>query len=286
VHLFFEPGLFSSGPVRTAAVVGGLTAVVSAVVGLFTVIRSQSFAGHALADVATTGGSGAFLLGLSPLAGFIGGGVIGAGAMDLIGVQRVRNRDVATGIVLGAASGLSALFLYLSTTSSAATGTIQHILFGGIFEIDPSLVPLVVSLSAATVLVVGIIHRPLLLGSVSSDLALARGIGLRTTGLLFMGALAVAVGLSSIAIGSILSTALLIGPPATALRLTRSVRGAMLTACFLGVGTTWLGIALAYDSADWILSSQGLPVSFFIVTIAFASYVAAGLPVIRRQVGS
>ena len=42
--------------------------------------------------------------------------------------------------------------------------------------------------------------------------------------MLFMLTLAVAVGLSSIAIGSILSTALLIGPAATALRITRSLR--------------------------------------------------------------
>ena len=43
-----------------------MIAVVSAVVGVFTVLRGQSFAGHALTDVATTGGSGAFLLGVEP----------------------------------------------------------------------------------------------------------------------------------------------------------------------------------------------------------------------------
>ena len=97
--------------------------------------------------------------------------------------------------------------------ASATTGATQQILFGSIFTVDPSTVPIVVVLergdarswSAA-------IHRPLLLSSVSPELASARGIGLRTVGLLFMLALAVSVGLSSIAIGSILSTALLIGP--------------------------------------------------------------------------
>ena len=73
--------------------------------GVFVVVRSQSFAGHALTDVATTGGSAAYFFGLSPLLGFIGGGVLGAGAMDLIGVERERRRDVATGIVLGTALG-------------------------------------------------------------------------------------------------------------------------------------------------------------------------------------
>ena len=36
--------------------------------------------------------------------------------------------------------------------------------------------------------------------------------------------------------------------------------------------------ALAYDSYYWGPSHQGLPVSFFIVTIIFAAYLAAGLP--------
>ena len=94
----FEPGLFANGSVRTALVLGALVAVVSAVVGIFTVLRGQSFAGHALTDVATAGGAAASLAVVSPLFGFIGAGVLGAGAMDAIGVQRVKDRDVATGV--------------------------------------------------------------------------------------------------------------------------------------------------------------------------------------------
>ena len=280
-----EPGFLSSQPVHVALVIGAAAAIVSAVVGVFTVVRGQSFAGHALTDVATAGGSGAFYFGISPLAGFIGGGVIGAGAMDLIGVQRVRSRDLATGIVLGAATGLAALFLYLDTRESATTGATQQILFGSIFTVDRSMVPVVAVFGAATVLLIGVIHRPLLLSSVSPELASARGVGLRFVGLLFMLTLAVAVGLSSIAIGSILSTALLIGPAATALRVTRKIRRSVVVACVLGVATTWLGILLAYDSYDWDHSSQGLPVSFFVVAIAFLLYLLSGLRIVRHYLG-
>ena len=96
-------------------------------------MRGQSFGGHALGDVAAAGGSGALLVGLSPLPGSSGLGVVGAGVMDMIGVRRVRGRDLATGIVLGAAIGLAALFLYLDTTAAATTGAAQQILFGSIF---------------------------------------------------------------------------------------------------------------------------------------------------------
>jgi len=279
-----EPGFFSSQPVHIALVLGAVVAVVSAIVGIFTVLRSQSFAGHALTDVATTGGSAAVYFGFNTLSGFVGGSVVGAGSMDLVGVQRVRSRDIATGIVLGASIGLSALFLYLDTLSSGTTGATQQILFGSIFTIDPSLVPVVGVLTVVTLAVIATIHRPLLLSSVSAELAAARGVRTRLVGLAFMIALAVAVGLSSIAIGSILSTALLIGPPATALRLTRSVAAATMLACCLGVVTTWIGILLAYDSYDWHIA-QGLPVSFFIVTVAFLLYLASGAPPVRRWVG-
>jgi zinc/manganese transport system permease protein len=281
----FEPGLFSSGPVGTALVIGSVTAIVSAIVGVFTVVRSYSFAGHALTDVATTGGSGAFLLGLTPLVGFVGGGIIGGAAMDLIGVQRVRSRDLATGIVLGAATGLAALFLYLDTTRTATTGVTQQILFGSIFTISPSIVTAGIVLSLVTLVLVGSIYRRLLLSSVSPELAAAQGIRLRLVGLLFMLALAIAVGLSAITIGSILSTALLIGPAATAVRLTRTIPRAIVLAAVLGVVTTWLGIVLAYDSYYWDPSSQGLPVSFFIVAIVFVLYLASGLRPLRHRIG-
>jgi zinc/manganese transport system permease protein len=283
VHFIFEPGFFSSEPVHIAIVIGGVTAIVSAIVGVFTVVRGQSFAGHALTDVATTGGSGAFYLNISPLVGFLGAGVLGAGAMDLAGVERLRGRDVATGIVLGFATGLSALFLYLYTTRSATTGVSQQILFGSIFTLDPSTIPLVVVMSVLTLAVVFVIYRPLLLSSISPDLAAARGIRTRLVGISFMLAMAIAVGLSSIAIGSILSTALLIGPAATSLRMTKSLRNALIWSSVMGVVATWLGVLLAYDSYYWFPSSQGLPVSFFIVALIFVAYLCSGLPVLRRR---
>ena len=281
----FEPGFFTSSPVHVALVIGTVVAVVSAVVGVFTVMRGLSFAGHALTDVATAGGSGAFLIGMSPLLGFVGLCSVGAGVLELIGVQRARSRDLATGLVLGAAIGLSALFLYLASTTTATTGATQQILFGSIFTTDPGTIPLVVVFSVVALGAIAVAYRPLLLSTVSTDIAAARGAPVRAAGLLFMLGLAVAVGLSSLAIGTILSTALLIGPPAAALRLTRSVGRALAVASLIGVVATWLGVLLAYDSYYWGSSHQALPVSFFIVVLVFAAYLLSGLRVRARAPG-
>ncbi len=277
----FEPGWWANGTVRTALVVGGIVAVTSAVVGIFTVMRGQSFAGHALTDVATAGGAGAFLAGVGPLLGFVGGGVLGAGAMDAIGVQRVKGRDIATGVVLGAAMGLAALFLFLSARTSSATGATQLVLFGSIFTVSPSTLPEVSWLSGAVLVTMALVARPLLLSSLSVELAAARGIRLRAVGLIFMVALAVAVGMSAIVIGAILSTALLIGPPASALRVARRVGSAVALAAGLGVLATWVGVLLAYDSYYWSASHRSLPVSFFVVVVIVAEYALAS--VLRRR---
>ena len=280
----FEPGFFASRQMHVAVTIGGLVAIVSAVTGVFTVMRGQSFGGHALGDVSAAGGAGALLVGLSPLAGFVGLGIVGAGVMDLIGVRRLRGRDLATGIVLGTAIGLSALFLHLTTTTGTTTGATQHVLFGSIFTTPAGIVPVVVILGAVALGAIAVVYRPLLLLTVSPDVAAARGVPVRLIGLTYMLALAVSVGLSSLAIGAILSTALLIGPPAVALRLTRRTGRAVGLACLIGVLTTWIGILLAYDSFYWGTSRQALPVSFFIVALVFVSYLISGVPTIRRKV--
>ena len=53
---------------------------------------------------------------------------------------------------------------------------------------------------------------------------------------------------------------------------------ALVIACLTGVAATWLGILLAYDSYYWGSAHEGLPVSFFIVAVIFATYLASGVP--------
>jgi zinc/manganese transport system permease protein len=273
----FEPGFFTSEPVHVALAVGTVVAITSAVVGVFTVMRGQSFAGHSLADIATTGGSGAFLVGINQFWGYLAFGAGAAAFMEMIGIQRRRERDVATGVVLGAALGLAALFLYLGTQYSTTTGASFSILFGSIFVITPSTVPALITSALLALATVVVLARVLLLSSLSTDIAAARGVPVRAVGVAFLMALAVSVALSAMIIGAVLSTALLIGPAATALRLARGPVRAMVTAAGFGVAAVWLGIVLAYDSYYWPPAGRGWPVSFFVVTLIVGSYLVTYL---------
>jgi zinc/manganese transport system permease protein len=275
-NIVFEPGFFSNSPVQSALVAGGVVALMAGVVGVFTVVRGQSFAGHSFADMDTTGGSAAFLLGVGALWGYLAVSVAAAGAMELLGVERRRGRDVATGVVLGAALGLAALFLYWDTTASSTTGATTTILFGSLFTISASTIPAIVGLSAVALAAILVLYRPLLFSSLSPDMARARGVPVRLISAVFMFLMALAVALSAITVGAILSTALLIGPAATALRLTKRPGTAMWAAAAIGLVGVWLGILFAYDSSEWP-GHHGWPVSFCVVAVVFVFYLGADL---------
>ncbi|HVW91986.1 MAG TPA: metal ABC transporter permease [Devosia sp.] len=273
----FAPGFFSSQPVRIAMIVGGAAAIVSGVVGVFAVMRGQSFAGHSLADISSAGGSAAFLVGANPLLGFVAMALLGGAGMEAFRVRQLRERDLVTGVVTGAGLGLSALLLYLSVTTTSTRGAAITVMFGSMFSISQAIMPLAVAIGAAALLLVALLYRPLLLSSLDAELAAVQGVPVRLIETLFLMMLALAVSLSAITVGAILSTALLVGPAATALRLASRPGRALLLAPVVGLVATFGGILIAYDSYGWT-GGRGWPVSFCIVALTFLFYLATSLP--------
>lgn len=279
----FAPGFFTSSQVHTALVIGVAVSVVSAVVGVFTVIRGQAFAGHALADIGASGGSAAFLIGVGPLGGFVASGLGAAAAMELIGIQRARGRDLAAGIVLGASLGLAALFLYLASIDRGTSDATLTVLFGSLLSVPSSTIPAVAVLCVLALAAIVVVQRPLLLSSLSPELAAGRGIGVRAIGAIYLLALALVVALSELTIGAILATALLIGPAASAARLARRPGRAIALAAALGASTMIVSIVLAYDSYSWPPRGTGWPLSFFVVTLTLAEYLLAAVVAWRQS---
>ena len=107
-----------TGLMMNTWIAASIVAVIAGVTGFFAVLRGATFAAHAIPNGAFAGAAGASLLGVNTLVGL---GVFAVVAAVGIGVQRRRGRDVATGVVLGAALGAAALFLYLGTLTSSTT---------------------------------------------------------------------------------------------------------------------------------------------------------------------
>jgi zinc/manganese transport system permease protein len=276
MHLIFEPGVFANPQVQTALLIGFFASTLSALVGVFTVLRRQAFTGHAITDMATAGGSVGFYFGLKTIIGFLIGSLAGGYSVEKL-EQKNHNDDLSAAIVLGGFSGLSALFIYLESTNSASSSVSQQILFGSIFSFDHALIWPLTILTAISFIAIITLFNQLLLLSISEELSQARGKKLRAIRYIFIAILALAVAISSLVIGSILSTALLIAPANISLRIARTIKKAALLSLLISYLATAGGIILAYDSFYWSSSGRGLPVSFLIVAILITIYLLVKL---------
>ena len=245
---------------------GTIVAVVAGVIGYFVVLRRSAFAAHALSHIGFAGAAGAVVLSVNPLWGLLvfcmgAGGVIGA-----LG-QRLRSRDTVIGITLAFALGLGALFLSLYHGGDANEAV--SILFGEILGVSTADVWLTLVIGVVALALVVAMYRPLLFASVDEDVAQARRVPVRLLSVAFMVTLALAVAVAVQVVGVLLIFALLVTPAAVAERVTRSPGRAMAVSVAVALGCTWLGLALAWYSS--------YPVSFFIVTLAFAVYLVVRL---------
>jgi zinc/manganese transport system permease protein len=263
--------MFEYDFMRTAFMAGGIVAVVAGAVGFFLVLRSLTFAGHALSHVGFAGATGAVLIGVSPLWGLLAFTLAAALAMGLLG-DRLRGRDVAIGVVLSLSLGLGVLFLYFYTTHATQATTI---LFGNVLGVDTDTLWGLLGLGAVSTVALAAISRPLLFATLEPDLAEAKGVSLRLIAVLFLAIVAIAVAEAAQVVGVLLVFALMVGPAAAAQNLCARLGWAVALSVVLALAETWLGIALAYLT-DW-------PVSFWIVSLSCLGYA---LSLVKRPRGS
>jgi zinc/manganese transport system permease protein len=260
------PGLmFTYDFMQNAFAAAGIVAVLCGLVGFFLVLRSQTFAGHALSHVGFAGATGAVLIGVAPLWGLLTMTLIAGAGMGLLG-ERLQHRDVAIGIVLAMSLGLGLLFLNFYT---AYATQVTALLFGNVLAIDYATIW---SLSLLTVLAMGALvamGRPLLFASLQPELAEAKGVSLRLISVLFLGLVALAVAECAQIVGVLLVFTLMVGPAASAQRLTTRFWSGIALSVALALGEAWLGIALAYET-DW-------PTTFWITALSSTMYLLSGL---------
>jgi len=251
---------------RHALVTGSIAAVLAAVVGYFIVARSLTFAAHAIPNIGFAGAAGAVLVGILPVYGFFAFALAAAVGIGVLGTK-ARERDIVVAVLMTFALGLG--FLFLSLYSGYAQ-RVYGILFGSILGISAQNV-LVTGVAAAIDLVLLLaIYRPLLFCTVDPQSAAARGLPVIMLSVLFFALAALAISLSAQMMGALLVFTLLVGPAATANRLTKRPGIAILIAALLGLTYVWIGIAAA------ALSGR-LPVSFIVSTLAFVVYLPVRL---------
>src|SRR5215469_164734 len=257
--------MFEYDFMRNAFAAATIVAIVAGAVGYFLVLRSQTFAGHALAHVGFTGATGAVLVGLSPLWGLVLMTVAAGIGMGFMG-EKLAERDVAIGLVLAFALALGLLFLHFFTAYATQATTL---LFGNVLAVDIQTVWTLLALGVVCLALLAVISRPLLFASLQPELAEAKGVSLRLYSVLFLAIVALTTAECAQIVGVLLVFALMVGPAAAALQLTRAVPTGVLLSAVLAVVEAWLGLTLAFYT-DW-------PTSFWITALSVAVYLLANL---------
>jgi len=251
--------MFSSFMINTW-IVATLVAVVAGVVGFFVVIRGSSFAAHALPLGTFPGAAAAHLIGVNELFG-----LIAFAGLGVIGINRLGRRgrhEVANALSLVMLLGLGALFLSMTREYSQE---VYSLLFGEVLGVGNSDVAPIAAVSALAVAATAVLFRPLLLTSLSAELAEARGVSSQRMELWFLSILALATAAALPVVGALLVFSLMVGPAAAARSLTSRPVRAMFLSAAIALITVWAAIALSYVS-DW-------PIGFFVGTISAVAYL-------------
>jgi zinc/manganese transport system permease protein len=239
--------------------VATIVAVVAGMVGFFTVLRGSAFAAHAIPNGSFAGAAGAALVGINTLVGL--GMFSLMGALGIGWLSRRGRPDVATALTLAFMLALGALFLSLRPGYAPQ---VYSLLFGEVLGISPTqLVPTAI-LALACVIAIALLYRPLMLSSVLSDLAQARGISAFAMQLCFLLVIALATTMTVPVVGTLLIFSLMIGAPAAARSFTSRPLVAMLLSVAIALVAVWAAIAFSYTT--------NYPVGFFVGAISAACY--------------
>ena len=249
---------------QNAYLAGTLVAVLAGIVGYFMVLRSQSFAGHSLANVGFAGATGAVLFGLPPVVGLFLAGVLAAVAIQALnlGARQSRQSDVAVGAIFTASLALGFLFIHLATAEYA--GNVYNVLFGNVLGISDSDVGVITWSTAVLAGTLGFIARPLFFASIDPEVAAAHRVPVRVLAFGYLLVLALMVAVAVQVVGVLLIFALLVTPAAIAQQVTTRPMAAVMVAVVLAILFTWLGLAAGFFTP--------YPVGFFITTFAFGTY--------------
>jgi zinc/manganese transport system permease protein len=246
---------------------GTIAAIVAGAIGWFVVLRRQSFVGHTLSVVAFPGAAGATLVGVSAAWGYFGFSIVAALLIAAIPRTQGHSFSEETAVVGTVQAFALALGFLFVTLYHGVLDEVDSLLFGSFLGITDSQVTTLLVIGAAGLGVLAVIARPLLFASIDPDVAAARGVPVRLLSVVFLLVLGLAVAEASQIVGVLLVFALLVIPPAIAQTITMRPLLSISIGVSIGVGITWLGLALAYFYDQ--------PVGFYTTSLALAGYVVA-----------
>jgi manganese/iron transport system permease protein len=266
IEWFTEP--FALGFQQRALVGGVLAGLMCSVVGTWLVLRGMAFFGDAFTHGVVPGIAAAVAFNFSPLLG----AAIAAAVMLLL-IETVRrhsslSEDTAIGLLFVGMLGLGVVII---SKVDSYTGSLTSILFGDALGVTREDIAWQLALGAVVIGTSILLYRPLLALSFNEQKAYLLGMRPRMAHAALLVLIATAVIGSFQAVGTLLVFALLVGPPATASLVSRTVPRMMLGAAALSVVSVWLGLVISYHLGTAASATMAIiPVAIFFLVLPFS----------------
>ena len=230
---------------RNGVLVAVVAGALSGLLGVFVVLRGMSYIGHGLSHAVFGGAAASAVMGFNY---FIGAGIWGIVSGVLIGRiarRRIIGADAAIGVVTTASFALG---LALLNRYGQAQRSIEAVLFGSVLGVKTAdiIAVAVVGILATGVIVVG--YRRFLFSTFDPDVAQVTGVRVSVMEAALMVMLSLTILVTMRVIGTLLISALLVIPAATARMLTNRFARMLWVSPVIGAAAAFVGMNLAYHT--------------------------------------
>lgn len=218
-------------------ITGIFVGIASGYLGSFMILRRMALVGDALSHVALPGIALALLFNLNPFLGAFGTLFLG-----IISIWLIENKtELSTESLVGLFFTVSLAIGILITPDEE----LLEALFGDISQITLLDTTLAIVLSLMVILVMKLISKKFILGTISEDLAKSTGVNVGKINFVFLMLVAVIVALGIKAVGTLLMGALVIIPAIASKNITRNMNSYIFSSALFGLVSLVGGILIS-----------------------------------------
>ena len=270
------PYFFTMELLQRAMLAAVLVTVVAGFLGTYLLIQRLALIGDGLAHVSFGGVAVGVVLGAtSPLWYALVFSVIAAILIHEMQAREMLTGDASIAIFLTGMLALGLVILRLG--GGGITTDIEGYLFGNLLLIDEESLDLISVICLVSLIVLGLLRSSLLAVIIEPIAARIQGLPVQNIGLLFSITTAAVVVSMVQVVGTLLVTALLVTPAATAQLVGRSFRQCLMWSQVFGLLSVFIGLYLSSELGTGSGSMIALVAAGIFATVAVAKVVITSL---------
>ena len=254
--------------------------IVSGFLGSFLLIRNLSLIGDGLAHVSFGGVAVGIVLGsASPL-----WYALLFSTISSILIYEMQSREILTGdasIAIFLTGMLAFGLVLLRISGGGITLDVEGYLFGNLLLIDSADLDLIITISLISFFTLILIHSALLATTIDPLAALIQGLPVRGIGQIFSVVTAMVVVSMVQVVGTLLVTALLVTPAATAQLIGRSFRSCLVLTQIFGFSSVILGLYLSAEMDTGTGSMIALVSATIFAAVAISKMITSYTSAVR-----